>query len=266
VWREVADDARRVVQLESQPQRVVSLVPNLTELVCALGAGNALIGATRFCTEPRGALAGVVRVGGTKTPACDRILALRPDLVLVNSEENRDADFDYLTSRRIPVFVSFPVSVRDAAVSVRRLGWALGAETEAAALADAIETGLCAPPSWRRRVFCPIWRRPWMSFNAATYCGDLLACAGGQSVSAASEQRYPVVDLRRIAAGDPEVILLPDEPYPFAEKHFAALAPLYGSTAWRRGRVHLIDGKALSWYGPRTPGALVHLQTLLRAP
>jgi ABC-type Fe3+-hydroxamate transport system substrate-binding protein len=102
-----------------------------------------------------------------------------------------------------------------------------------------------------------------MSFNADTFAGDVLVRAGGDNVCGARVDRYPVVDLAEIAGADPQVILLPDEPYPFAARHRPALAPLADTAAWRDGRVHLIDGKALSWYGHRTAAAVRALRGLL---
>jgi ABC-type Fe3+-hydroxamate transport system substrate-binding protein len=266
MWRRVVDDAGRTLSLPAPPARIVSLVPSVTELLCHLGASDRLVGVTRFCTEPATAVAGVTRIGGTKTPDCGRIVALAPDLVVVNSEENQRDDFHRLEQAGLVVLVSFPVTVKAAAGSVRRLGEAVGADAVAAALASAIEASLQGPVVQRPlRVFCPIWRRPWMGFNRDTYCHDILACSGGANLCAEAAARYPEVDLTAIAAAVPEVILLPDEPYPFTAAHFDALAPLHRTPAWEQGRVHLVDGKALSWYGSRTPAAVELFRTLLAA-
>jgi ABC-type hemin transport system substrate-binding protein len=102
-----------------------------------------------------------------------------------------------------------------------------------------------------------------MSFNRDTYAHDVLRCAGGQNVCAEATARYPVVDLDEVARFDPEVVLLPDEPYPFAERYRRTLGALAASAAGRAGRIHLIDGKALSWYGPRTAPGINNLRLLL---
>lgn len=260
MWRGVADDLGRELALPRPPRRLVSLVPSVTELICDLGCGERLVGVTRFCVTPTAVVASLPRLGGTKTVDLERLLALRPDLVVMNSEENTRADFDRLTDTGVSVFVSFPTTVADAARAIERLGAALDADRTATALARRIRDTAAALARWvpqRVPIFCPIWRRPWMSFNAATYCHDLLASAGGDNVCAGSATRYPTVDLADVARADPRVILLPDEPYPFATRHFAALAALHDSAAWRDGRVHLVDGRALSWYGARTPAAMV---------
>ena len=267
MWREVEDDLGRTLALPEPPQRIVSLVPSVTELLCDLGAGERLAGVTRFCTEPADVVARLPRLGGTKTPDCAGVLALRPDLVVMNSEENDRAHFEALTAAGLPVFVSFPTSVAAAGQGIARLGAALGADGAAEALARRIAgvaEALRGRVGKRRRVFCPIWRKPWMSFNADTYCHDLLSTVGGDNVCAGAAARYPQVDLAAIANANPQVILLPDEPYPFAPRHLAALEPLRDTAASQNGEVHLVDGKALSWYGARTPPALALFFRLLQ--
>jgi ABC-type Fe3+-hydroxamate transport system substrate-binding protein len=255
MWRNLLDDLQRSVTLQAPPRRIVSLVPSVTELVCGLGQATSLIGCTRYCTEPSDVVRGLVRVGGTKSPDLDRIAGLAPDLVLVNAEENRREDFQQLIDRGLTVWVSFPRTVAEAGQSVRRLGAALDAAPAAGRMADDIDAAV-GPAMSARRVFCPIWRKPWMSFNSDTYAHDLVQCAGGLNVCAAANARYPIVDLDEIAKLDPEVVLLPDEPYPFAEKHRSHLLALAGTAAMRDERIHFIDGKALFWYGPRTAAGL----------
>jgi ABC-type Fe3+-hydroxamate transport system substrate-binding protein len=262
-WRRLSDDLDRPVALAAPPRRVVSLVPSLTELVCALGCADRLIGVTRYCTEPPAVVEPLAKLGGTKTPDLGRILDLRPDLVLLNAEESRREDFQVLTDAGITTFVSFPRTLVETVRSIERLGAALGADAAAGGLAAQIAAAAGERPARARRVFCPIWRKPWMSFNRDTYAHDLLGAAGGQNVCADHPQRYPVIDLQAVAQADPEVILLPDEPYPFAERHRRSLADLSETTAWRLGRIHFVDGKALSWYGPRTAPALRYFRQLL---
>jgi ABC-type Fe3+-hydroxamate transport system substrate-binding protein len=264
--RQFVDDAGQAWAFATPPRRIISLVPSLTELVCTLGLADRLVGVTRYCTEPAGVVAALPHLGGTKNPDVGAIVQLRPDLVLVNSEENRAEDFQSLSKANLATWVSFPRTVAEAARSVERLGAALGAGSRAAAIAADIDTALGERTAASRvRVFCPIWRNPWMSLNADSYAGDLLTAAGGENVCAGHAERYPTVDLEEIAAADPQVILLPDEPYRFTERHRAALGPLARSSASRDRRVHMIDGKALSWYGDRTAAALRRFRQLLTA-
>jgi ABC-type Fe3+-hydroxamate transport system substrate-binding protein len=265
MWRQLVDDLDRPLALAHPPQRIVSLVPSLTELVCALGRADRLAGVTRYCTDPPAVVASLPKLGGTKNPDIERLVELGPDLVLVNAEENRREDYEALTAAGLTVFVSFPRTLEATGPAVARVGEAIDAAAAAHAILQDLAVQLAQPPLRQRRVFCPIWRKPWMSFNRDTYADALLRRAGGENVCAAAALRYPVVDLEQVAAADPQVILLPDEPYPFAKRHIQALSPLCATTAWRDGRIHFIDGKALSWYGHRTAPALREFRSLLAA-
>lgn len=263
MWRQLSDDVGRRVVLARPPYRVVSLVPSLTELVCALGRTDRLVGVTRYCTEPANVVAGLPKLGGTKNPDLEAIVRLAPDLVLVNAEETRHEDFQALSTADLTVFVSFPRSLAATLGSIERLGQAIDASAPAAAMVKEIASVLADPPGRRLRAFCPIWRKPWMAFNRDTYCDDLLRHAGADNVCANRPERYPVVELEVVAEADPEVVLLPDEPYPFAERHRASLTALSGTTAWRQGRIRFVDGKALSWYGHRTASAVRDFRRLI---
>jgi ABC-type Fe3+-hydroxamate transport system substrate-binding protein len=261
-----SDDTGRLIELPGPPRRIVSLVPSVTELICSLGGESRLVGVTSYCTQPRRVVAKLAKVGGTKNPDCERVLALSPDVVLVNSEENRREDYERLVAAGVPVYVTFPADVPEAALSIRRLGVILDLERNALRLADLIEEKLrrVDESEHRRRFFCPIWRNPWMSFNRETFAHDLLFRAGGENVCGGEVNRYPIVELPAIAERSPEVVFLPDEPYRFGEKHRESLRPLAETPAWRTGRLHFVDGKALSWYGPRTPAALDYFAALMR--
>jgi len=264
---EIRDDVGRDIVLAHPAHRIVSLVPSLTETVFAFGCGAAVVGVTRYCTEPAGAVERVEKVGGTKNPDLARIRALRPDAVLMNAEENRKEDFEALERAGLPLFVSFPQRARDVVGLLNRLGVLTGATAAAqrigAALVQTLEARERLHEPSPVRVFCPIWKNPWMSFNGDTYADDMLWTAGGQNVCRDRAERYCTVSLPEVAAAQPDVILLPDEPYVFREKDLADLTPLHDTPAYRAGRIHFIDGKALSWYGPRTAPGLRYLQSLI---
>ena len=259
--------ARRRFPAPSGPRRIISLVPSITETIFALGAGERVGGATRYCTEPAEALAAIPRLGGTKDPDIAAILALRPDMVIVNVEENRREDAEALRAAGIPVMVTYPRSVRGTAHLLRELATALGDAAAAGPFIVEMEAELrsaAAPAGPPPRVLCLIWRRPYMSIGADTYAGDLIAVAGGINVFTGRDERYPAVSVDDIVAADPEVVLLPNEPYPFAAKHRAELEAL-PITAARNGRIMLCDGKDVTWHGVRTAGALCRVRALLTA-
>jgi ABC-type Fe3+-hydroxamate transport system substrate-binding protein len=254
----------------ARPSRIVSLVPSITEILFALGLDDRIVGVTVFCTEPRERVARTAKVGREKDPDLARIRALAPDLVVVNMEENRRDVVETLRGEGVTVWVTFPRTVAEGIGMVRELGALTGTEARAAELAGPLEAayarvlarGAARP---RVRVFCPIWRGPYMTINRDTYVHDMLWTCGGDNVFADSPTRYPTVTLEDVAAEAPDVILLPDEPYRFRAAHRADFAPLTAIPAVRAGRVHLVDGKLLTWYGPRIAEALERLPALLSA-
>ena len=268
-----ATDASGVsVRVPREPRAVVSLVPSVTETLCALGLGDRLVGVTDWCIHPANALARLPRVRGTKNPDLDAIAALRPDLVLANLEENRAADVSRLRERGIRVWVDFPRRVAEAVAQIRWLA-DLGATPDAtAAILDPIDRALEAAEAESARAdrplrgFVAVWKDPWMTASADTYVHDLLAQAGIANLFGEAAGRYPRLELGDLAARDPEVVLLPDEPYRFGEADARTLreGPLAGTTAARAGGIRTIDGTLPFWHGPRLARALEALTGLAR--
>ena len=252
------------------PRRIVSLVPSLTEALFELGLGARVVGVTDWCVHPADRLAELPRVGGTKSPALERVIELAPDLVIANREENRERDVERLRAAGIPVWVTYPRTVADGVALVREIA-ALGAPAERADpllhdLERALAGALAAAPARPTRVFCAIWKKPWMAVGADTYADDLLRVCGGENVFAdRTERRYPLVDEAAIEVAQPEVILLPDEPYAFGPRDIEELAAL-ATPASASGRIHALDGTLVSWYGPRIARAIEQISALLAAP
>ncbi|MFQ6059345.1 MAG: helical backbone metal receptor [Anaerolineae bacterium] len=273
-------DARgQALILEAPPRRIVSLVPSTTETLFALGAGQQVVGRTRFCVRPADQVADVPIVGGTKDPRIERIRALAPDLVLANAEENRAEDVAAL-ERFSRVFVTFPRTVAQAIADLRTLGAITGQVERAEEIATAIEEEL----AWLRvlaedrapfRFAYLVWRRPYMTINRDTYIHDLLSLGGGINVFADEPERYPRISAREIFGRGPDLIFLPSEPYPFAEEHRDELLeqcddpnrrPCGIGTipqGWRR-RILLVDGEMFGWHGVRTQEGLRYYGNLLR--
>jgi ABC-type Fe3+-hydroxamate transport system substrate-binding protein len=248
------------------PCRIVSLVPSLTEALIGFGLGECLVGRTRYCVEPRDRVASVEVVGGTKNPDLERIIALAPDLVVLNREENRREDWEALTAAQVPVWVSHPRSVAEAADMLEDLGRAVGARRQGEDLAGAcraalqqVQARVCTQRRARRpSVFCPIWRNPWMTFRPSTYVGSMLDAVGLKNVfSDAAATDFFAVELEDALARRPDIILLPDEPYAFSAKHADELRACGAKSV-----ILQVDGKDLSWYGPRIPRALERLWTI----
>ncbi len=225
----------KVAVISPPARRVVSLVPSLTEAVGAT-APELLVGVTDWCTHPADLAA--ARVGGTKNPRVDEIVALAPDLVLVNTEENRQADLDALARSGVRLWVTDYETVPAALDGLGQLLAALGLGRPQW-LGAAIESWF---PPWRGSrcsAVVPIWRRPWMALGRDTFAGDMLARLGVDNVLANDTERYPKVDLAHLPPY--QIVVLPDEPYAFA----ADDGPEAFSVPAR-----LISGRHLTWYGP----------------
>lgn len=264
-----------------EKRRIVSLVPSLSEALVVLGLADRLIGVTRFCVHPAHAFDGLPQVGGTKDADVEAIVALGPDLVIANQEENTERIVRELAEHDIEVWVTHPETVREGAALLGELA-GLGATSEAIArvvtpVERAVEAALeraerarNEPGTRRPRVFCPIWRDPWMTIARGTYIHDMLELCGGENPFAEPDanrrdRRYPIVRLEDVVRAQPDVILLPDEPYAFAEEDRQELASL-DCPAARDARIHLIDGTLVSWYGPRIAEAIRVLAEIFATP
>lgn len=227
--------------------RVVSLVPSVTETVLAWGIVPVAV--TRFCEQPD-----LLAVGGTKNPDLAAIVALAPDLVVVNDEENRAEDAAELRRLGVPVHACSPRSVAEVPDALAALAARLDVVVDESLLGGSASA---APAPAERTAFVPIWRRPWMTLNRATYGSSLLASIGIGNVVGDHDERYPVVDLAEVAAADPDVVLAPTEPYAFKPFHLDVLRQL--------APVVEVDGQDLFWWGVRTPAAQRRLRDAIGA-
>jgi ABC-type Fe3+-hydroxamate transport system substrate-binding protein len=232
--------------------RVVSLVPSATETLIALGVVP--VACTRFCEQHD-----IELVGGTKDPDLAAIVALHPDLVVVNDEENRFADASALIDGGVAVHSMSPRSVEDVGEAVVRLAERVGVPAPEEFEADSWHAWLTGmlTPRWYE-AFVAVWRRPWMSLAADTYGSSLLDLLGVGNVFAQSIDRYPSVTLDEVATLAPNLVVLPSEPYPFAERHLAEVEREVPGVP-----TVLVDGRDLFWWGIRTPAAAERLRDAL---
>lgn len=221
-------------------RRVVSLVPSVTESLLSWGVTPVAV--TRFCEQPH-----LPAVGGTKDPDVERIISLRPDLVVMCEEENRREDHDVLRAAGVRTLVLDPRTVEGAVAEIARLAKVL----ELPSSPNVVPALPARPDPLGVTAFVPIWRRPWMSLGSDTYGSAVLDWLGVANVVAGSADRYPEVDLDAVRAMAPDVVLAPTEPYPFKDRHLDELSFVAPAA--------LVDGQDLFWWGVRTPAALGRL-------
>lgn len=291
---QIRDDRGEELRFSAPPARIISLVPSDTYSLLALGAGSRVVGRTRYCVEPKGAVEEIPIVGGTKDADIARIKELAPDVVIANQEENSRPDIEALVAARIRVLISFPQRVAAGIAHLARLAILLGIGREASVGRDLVAAAYHAERAAQARrksrlpvrVFIPIWMDPLMTANGDTFLSDMLDLVGAQNVFSDRIRRYPLsadvgtgkplaahrvvdrdtryprVTLEEITALAPELILLPDEPYAFS----AADADVFRALdvpAAKNGHITFCDGKDLMWYGARSVEGIERLRAIV---
>ena len=274
MWLDAAGTPHRTV---TEPARIVSLVPSITELLFDLALDEQVVGRTTFCIHPAEPLEAVAKVGGTKTLRLDRLKASAPSHVIVNVDENRLEDVEAMRGFVPNVVVTHPIEPTDNIGLCQLIGGIFDRDTNAARLSHALERELALtaqdadslPP---KRVLYLIWREPWMTISKPTYISRMLALVNWETLGSDPETRYPEVDWGDLGLADADLVLLSSEPFPFKEKHRPEVSrQLAGSAEGptltqprNRAKICLIDGEYISWYGSRAIAGLRYLRHLAR--
>ncbi len=236
-------------------QRIVCLVPSLTELLVDLEVGERLIGRTRFCIHPENKVGDIQIIGGTKTPNTKKILGLEPDLIIANHEENRKEDIEKL-QEHVKVLVTEIDAIAEVISAIREIGRLVDKEDKAQQIVSEIKSLLDHKPdveSLSTAYF--IWKDPWMVAAAETYIDSVLQHYNLKNVYE-NQTRYPEIELEELKKRNPKLILLSSEPYPFKEKHLQEIENLCPNA-----KVELINGEWFSWYGSGMIKAFENLNT-----
>ena len=263
----VTDGTGRDMTLPAPPRRIVSLVPGVTEMLFAIGAADRLVGRTDFCDYPPAARA-KPSVGGMVAPSLELLVSLKPDLVIVTSSGNSDDTRMQLERLRLPVYLVDPHGLSDVFRTMERLGDLTARRARAGALVAGLEgrvravaARVAARP--RPRVLYVVWPEPLIVPGRGAAVTELIALAGGDSVTAEGPEGYPRYSVEAAVAGAPDVIVL--------ARHGAGVAP-YAREKWERfaglpairaGRLHAVDGDLFHRFGPRVVDALEILARLL---
>jgi ABC-type Fe3+-hydroxamate transport system substrate-binding protein len=278
----ISDLTFEELEIPQPVESVISLVPSVTETLFALGVGGRLVGRTRYCVSPEPEVRDIERVGGTKDPDLKRIMELAPGLVLANKEENRREDIDALRQAGLTVHVAQPTTVEEGLAYVSTCGRIFECEQVADAIVrDGVRELVAARdraeqlseqnshrrnprPESRPGVVAFVWKDPWMAVGAETYMGDMIESLGGRHLLSGVEGRYPEVTPEQVMALNPDILLFPDEPFPFKPEHlefWREQTPLL--TAVREDRLRICDGQDMCWFGARTADALRRLAPAL---
>lgn len=247
----VKDQIGREIVLKATPKRIISLVPSQTELLCDLALENELVGITQFCKHPYYLKSTKTIVGGTKKVDYEKIKALNPDFIICNKEENA---YDMLPEleKIAPTYFSDINTLNDSIDFILHLGTILNRRTEADNLAHKIEFKLADFQNFikdrpTRKVAYFIWAKPWMVAGNDTYINEMLHLNKFENIYE-DMSRYPKVEVDKIRhEGDPDVVILSSEPFPFKDEHALEIGNYTNRSITVFG-----DGEMFSWPGSRT--------------
>ncbi len=252
---------REVTLSNFPPKRIVSLVPSQTELLHALGLDKEVVGITKFCIFPKNWAKEKQRIGGTKNAKIEEILALQPDLIIANKEENEKGTLELL-QQFCPVWISDVRDLDGALDMIKQLAVVVDQKTAGLQIHDAILHAFQSlkPVLQGKRVVYAIWRDPWMFAGKDTFIRDVLSRMGAINLIDSEDSRYPEMDLEAIKALNPDLILLSSEPFPFKNKHIQELKALGFSS-----EIRIVDGAFFSWYGSHLLGTVDYLEMEFKA-
>lgn len=248
-------------QLSYKPERIVSLVPSQTELLHYLQLETETIGITKFCIHPTEWFRNKTRIGGTKSVDIEKIMSLKPDLIIANKEENVKEQVEMLAAD-FPVWVTDVNNISDAYQMIYDIGRLTRKENESANLVDLIKSKFDSviqisninksiPTTYL------IWKDPFMTIGGDTFISNMLETAGFNNIFS-DQTRYPEITMAQLKVMNCELVLLSSEPYPFKQKHMDELQEQLPGI-----KVILVDGEMFSWYGSRlllAPGYFMELQ------
>ncbi|TCI85558.1 ABC transporter substrate-binding protein [Tenacibaculum sp. M341] len=246
----ISDQLNRELNILNTPKRIVSLVPSLTELLFDLGLEEQIVGLTKFCIHPYHLKQTKTIVGGTKKIKLDVIKDLKPDIILCNKEENTEEIVNSCNEISI-VHVSNIFTLDDVFELIEQYGLIFSCRTEASKIYQKLKFKINDFKNFvnsydSKTVAYFIWRNPWMAAGNNTFINHLLELNKFDNIYK-NKERYPEIQLKKIRLeGDPEIVFLSSEPYPFKEEHAFEVG-----RCTHHAKTVFVDGELFSWYGSR---------------
>ncbi len=253
--REVVDDAGRRVRVPARPLRVITLAPNLTEIVYAVGAGDRLVGNTTFCDYPAEAKQ-VTKVGDTLRPSIERIISLRPQLILISTASQLEAFTAQLNEQNIAVFITDPHDLEGVFRSIKTIGDLLDESARGESLVRDLRARTASIEEKVKgfssvSVFYQLSAEPLYTAGRDSWITDLIRRAGGRSVTEGVPGEWPSFSDEAALAARPEAVIMATGDSMGSQGNMDVAASLKRSPAVLQGRVYRINGDFLSRPGPR---------------
>jgi iron complex transport system substrate-binding protein len=253
--REITDDLGRNVRVPEKVERAVSLAPNLTENIFAVGAGSKLVGVTTFCNYPEEAKK-IQKIGDTMNPNMETIIALKPQIVFVSTASQIENFTKQLESQNIAVFVTNPKNLDDVLKNLRELGDIFGTERQTTELLNNLQLRIIELDEQVKnkpkvKTFVQISKEPLFTIGKDSFLTEIIERAGGISVTKTVETAYPKLSKETALALNPDAIILSD-----SEDNKEPNEVFKNSNAVKNGKVFKINADLLSRPGPRIIDAL----------
>jgi len=253
--REISDDLGRKIKIPVKIERAVSLAPNLTESIFAVGAGERLVGVTSFCNYPDEA-AKIQKVGDTISPNMETIIALKPNIVFVSTASQIETFTKTLENQNIAVYVTNPKNLDGVLSNLKQLGDIFGTSAQTEKLIDELQKRIAnvenkAKGKNQTKVFVQISKEPLFTIGKESFLTEIIERAGGVSVTKNVETAYPKLSKETALALNPEAIILSD-----SEDNTEPNEVFKTSAAMRNGRVYKINADLISRPAPRIVDAL----------
>jgi iron complex transport system substrate-binding protein len=256
------DQTGRTITLNGTPQRIVSIVPSQTELLFDLGLEDRLVGITKFCVHPYHLKSTKKVIGGTKKVHIEKIRLLSPDIIIANKEENTKEIVAALQDIA-PVWVSNIITIQDSLDMIAEFGKIFSVRTTASQWIDKISYGLhdfkafMQDKPWLRSAYF-VWKDPYMAVGGNTFINEMLRLNHFSNIYEGREGRYPEVIVQKMRIqGDPEIVFLSSEPYPFKDEDAFELG-----RHTHHAKTIFVDGEMFSWYGSRMVKAFAYFKKL----
>lgn len=263
----VIDQAGRTVTVPSDPVRIISLAPNITEILFAVGAGGKIVGVSEFSNYPAEA-ARLPQVGSYIKPNLEAIIALAPDLVIATADGEKRAEIDRLAALGIPVYIINPRTINGVIATVREVGRLAGRRNEGEAAADEMERDVARITALVAglvpvKALLVVNTNPLITVNGNTFQDEMIRAAGGTNIAAAESIRYPTLTYEEVVVRAPGVIIMttmsPDEDY---RSVTAAWLRFTTVPAVKSGRIFVIDSDIVDRPSPRMVQGLEELARL----
>ena len=258
----ITDDLGTLHTFDHTPKRIITLVPSLTETLFELGLEDQIIGVTKFCVHPYHLKSVKINVGGTKNVHIEKVKALNPDIIIANKEENT-LEVVAALEGICPVFVTDIVTIEDTLKTIEDFGKIFRRTTDAKKWVEKIRfanddfESFMKEKAWQKVAYL-IWRDPYMAAGDGTFINEMLKLNRLENIYASHEGRYPEVEIRKMRIqGDPELVFLSSEPYPFKEEHAFEIG-----RATHHAKTVFVDGEMFSWYGTRLFKAFQYFRAL----